>query len=522
AARLVIVKIVNALSAMQQIGGPTACAYLLGNPDHYTDQTFKSFYWTSYISYVASTVTTLATDSEENERQSEDDSEHILIGMEEQRVVPYYRVNDYIYRPSRFENMSLYQYLCTTVVRKYKQPDTDTNNPDLGTDQAGSPSRSAYQFQEQHPLRRTHAVFEVCEGTEYVLNFIGPPLPRRDVGDRETYCRAMLVLFSPNGWRVGDDILRPHSLWEMAFSATSFLPEHTIVMNNMNILYECLDARDDYSALRRQQEQFDKLLDPSEYASSHLVDRDTTADQYASQILPSMDTSISDAYINDLLDDPDGSPLGAYLTNLKCKADAFGTAIRRVYGSYQMREHSDSTFDDMSFPNMPPQSWSNMVQGAKENIIRARQNRTVRMTEPTDVSNQCDSLSQVVVPNDAFLVTNECFARAMEQYRNVMPRSLQDSTLLLMHNITSQFTLNDEQLLAFGLIARHLHHHEKKPLRMYLGGIGGTGKSTVVRAVCTLLTSRGERYRFLVLAPTGSAACNVDGQTYHSALGLRR
>jgi len=46
-ARSLITKIVNALTAKLKIGGPMASLYLLGNPDHYTNQKFVVFYWKS-------------------------------------------------------------------------------------------------------------------------------------------------------------------------------------------------------------------------------------------------------------------------------------------------------------------------------------------------------------------------------------------------------------------------------------------------------------------------------------------
>lgn len=58
------------------------------------------------------------------------------------------------------------------------------------------------------------------------------------------------------------------------------------------------------------------------------------------------------------------------------------------------------------------------------------------------------------------------------------------------------------------------------PLCMYLGGIGGTGKFQVIKAVSLFLKEQSESYRFLVLALTESAAALIDGSTYHSALGL--
>jgi hypothetical protein len=51
-ARSLLTKIVNALTAKLEIGGPMASLYLLENPDHYTNQNFVVFYWKSYVTEV--------------------------------------------------------------------------------------------------------------------------------------------------------------------------------------------------------------------------------------------------------------------------------------------------------------------------------------------------------------------------------------------------------------------------------------------------------------------------------------
>jgi len=48
-ARCLMTKIVNALTAKLEIGGPMASMYLLGNPDHYTNYKFCVVYWKNYV-----------------------------------------------------------------------------------------------------------------------------------------------------------------------------------------------------------------------------------------------------------------------------------------------------------------------------------------------------------------------------------------------------------------------------------------------------------------------------------------
>jgi hypothetical protein len=55
---------------------------------------------------------------------------------------------------------------------------------------------------------------------------------------------------------------------------------------------------------------------------------------------------------------------------------------------------------------------------------------------------------------------------------------------------------------------------------MYLAGMGGTGKSTVLKALTDFFINRGESHRMIVVAPTGTAAALLGGSTYHSVFGI--
>ena len=48
-ARSLITKIVNALTAASEIGGPMASMYLLKRPDHYTSHKSRACYWRGYV-----------------------------------------------------------------------------------------------------------------------------------------------------------------------------------------------------------------------------------------------------------------------------------------------------------------------------------------------------------------------------------------------------------------------------------------------------------------------------------------
>ncbi|KAF9038752.1 hypothetical protein BJ165DRAFT_1325457, partial [Panaeolus papilionaceus] len=77
-----------------------------------------------------------------------------------------------------------------------------------------------------------------------VPNFIGGSLPRKDQGDHEYYCMTMLTLFRP--WRTGSELRTSNNeLWAVSFHNYSFKHRHNIIMDNLNLKYECRDAKDD-------------------------------------------------------------------------------------------------------------------------------------------------------------------------------------------------------------------------------------------------------------------------------------
>ncbi|KAF8064260.1 hypothetical protein FPV67DRAFT_1395183, partial [Lyophyllum atratum] len=76
---------------------------------------------------------------------------------------------------------------------------------------------------------------------------IGPSIPRRDGIDvQERYARLMVILFKP--WRNAMNLRSKNKTWSEAFHELypSLLLEHKAVIENMQILHECRDSRDDH------------------------------------------------------------------------------------------------------------------------------------------------------------------------------------------------------------------------------------------------------------------------------------
>ena len=81
-------------------------------------------------------------------------------------------------------------------------------------------------------------------------------------------------------------------------------------------------------------------------------------------------------------------------------------------------------------------------------------------------------------------------------------------------------TFSDDQYKIFNILINNWKEkkYSKHPY-YFLTGSAGTGKSFMIQQIITYLTNRNIKY--LLMAPTGVAAKNINGHTIHSALHIR-
>ncbi|KAI9067798.1 hypothetical protein FKP32DRAFT_1563012, partial [Trametes sanguinea] len=83
-----------------------------------------------------------------------------------------------------------------------------------------------------------------------------------------------------------------------------------------------------------------------------------------------------------------------------------------------------------------------------------------------------------------------------------------------------RWNLNSDQRRAFSIVAQHSLNDGADPLRMFLGGAGGTGKSRVIHALTSFFAERLQPRRLRLASYTGIAARHIKGTTVHAALSL--
>jgi hypothetical protein len=545
-----LTKVVNALTAKIEIGGPMASLYLLKYPDHYTGHKFKTFYWKNYVKVVRS-----AWETEDNNIDKETDK--VVIGKKDGEYVAISSVDDYIHRPDKYESMSLYNWIRLATKYKLRRKhnslvnnedhniDTDeddnikfqfqipVNHDNMNNFKSGRTKKmtqamknsveyekyahNAYLegnswagssddgksdvdepntnqlFKPDHRQADTHAVHMSEDDNSIVPNFVGGSLPRCDQGDREYYCCTMLTLFKP--WRNGKDLKFETQTWDESFLKYEFSKRQLEILKYFNIRYECLDARDDYSSKRKNEQDqgifpqwtlqdlpddFDEnLLHTGDDFELNNEDFDSEYDQIGKegdkiiQQMLEMDNIIKNSgWMNESVDglpSVDLSPVQPEVLQAASKWEAAVQAKRQQYIDEKNR----------NMPNHPK-----LLEKTQENGYH----------------------------NEVKIINKDYLQRDFKH----IEKSAQD----VIDKTVADFNLNSEQERAFRIVANHATTPNAERLSMYLGGMGGTGKSRVIEALVNFFSTRNEEHRFMILAPTGSAAALLNGSTYHSALGI--
>ena len=148
--------------------------------------------------------------------------------------------------------------------------------------------------------------------------------------------------------------------------------------------------------------------------------------------------------------------------------------------------------------------WKSIIQMEKDKQITKRMTCHHQSTPNTSIHDKNHAPNQVKLVDKHYL-----------QHKYYTKSNLEKT-----HRIRSQFQLNKDQERSFNIITQHTLLPNSDQLKLYIGGMGGTGKTRVINAISQFFTEKGQASRFVVMAPTGTAAALLSGSTYHSLLGI--
>ena len=355
-----------------------------------------------------------------------------------------------------------------------------------------------HSFLSSHPQFATHQVTICSDDKAKIPDFIGGALPRSDRGDREYYCCVMLTLFKP--WRDGKNLKTEDQSWDDAFREFNFTDRQKRLMLFFNLRYDCLDARDDFAAQRAYEQDSNNSNPYSQEMSDNL-----------DQLMGEKQNIFNDEPHVDSDDIDESGPQGRNDLIRKRNMQEMENIITHVGW---LDKCADGTLDPIDKHHVVPKiykdssTWRKEVLAKKKEAIdnKRKHMKPTRTEENSDNNNKFTAYDTAEVIDISYLFKE---FQADEQ----SDQDIIDSTV-------KEYQLNKEQERAFRIVANHASSRSKQQLKMYLGGMGGTGKSQVIKALKAFFEKRHEAHRMRILAPTGTAAALLGGFTYHSILGI--
>ena len=519
-----------------QFSAPEAINYVMDWPDHYAMQRHQHLPQLALNHYVAQI----------------DSEDEVLLQPQTGNTGFIFSssVSDYIYRPRELDDACTYIFTaCTKKIKINEQHDPDPGSED--TDEV-----QRISFLREHPQVTTHTIAIRQQPATPTLSFT--PMPR-DEND-ELYARDMLVLFKP--FRKPANLKSTHATWTAAWNNYEpTVASHPIlkhILGNIKELHRGVTQRRaaENERLRTEQENEENAL------------ADNTAD-------PTLHDNDEDDNIggntdeNGIYDDP-ANPFPQLATNGLVMGDNLSyqilnggpidpfavEAMQQLFPAAATAVSGPSTVTFMSAqaPPLPPLPRQTLE-------LPASRLKSIMKGFADDVDNAMDGAPPLLPEQQVLPVDRE--GHTVQVHRDDRDILLQDAPPAVLLNddnddddddddnevssgnphspradratVSGNITINSVlasirpplnrlQTMAFKRVARHLHQRSSglhpAPLRMHLGGPGGTGKSQVIKGIRRLCNALGHQNLVRTMAYVGSAASAIGGRTIHSTLGL--
>ena len=390
--------------------------------------------------------------------------------------------------------------------------------------------RPRIEFSMLHPENETHYQ-RVREWSKRMVPVpVGRSIPRRDREEtKERHARLMLSLFKP--WIAISDLRQISVSWLDAYHLfLASAPSRIIkLIDNMQVLHECRDSRDDHFAERNRQRQaearqserarnnrrpenHDDEMDETEILT-HLEDIDRSWSERIRKRSKTVNDCLQHARMSGLINDTQ---------RRQVEPDCDSLLMHRLRDNdkmecewehcYQTRRGEWKMNSDYTNVQRADATLFNLPSGNETTFNTLDASIIASLNPPEQESRQ--SMNEVQeeftgLPNTSVSVRQTTTLDAEMVNTNVDPDI-----------VARDWSLNPKQKIAYRLIVDQCDRNSEDTLSMIITGAAGTGKSRIIHAAQDFLSCRNEAYRFRLTSFTGIAAQNIEGVTLHSALSL--
>ncbi|KAI9062911.1 hypothetical protein FKP32DRAFT_1552112, partial [Trametes sanguinea] len=483
---------VNRMLSRQEISHQQVMSYLVASGDAYRSHTFRVLHWGSFDRMFSAYESGLGlSDTTIGESVPVVTDEVYTLRMEQGTISSANQRQDYVFRPRQppFDGMCLYEFV-GTVEKVTKGSD----QRHIGQESAHETVPSVRASVEVHRYRgriaeargsfvsnehtqfHTHHLRKRSEWTVPVI--LGDRIPRSDRGDdeRERWARMMLILFIP--WRVPADLRIQGGSWMETYERRKegLSPAYLKIISNMNVLSECRDVRDAHRDMRRADAlAFLQSGLPAANSHSHTgVDSDEMHQGFELFEKPDMYDAydnVEELQVTQVALDVSIGPKAREMVDA-----CFGTSTVIVGAAVGVRQRTES--DDKSLTEhaavmrqLKKDRRPKMADDDDDQDGSSRPRKRRRLSRP-----ECISRVTLPGPSTTPLESNS---------EGAYPSSPED----LLEQVIDTMGLreNVEQMRAFRIVAEHILRGDEQ-LLMYIAGVGGTGKSHVIKAIVEFLS----------------------------------
>ncbi|PPQ80410.1 hypothetical protein CVT26_004432 [Gymnopilus dilepis] len=494
-----MIKLVNAMMGKQEISHQQVMSYIVGGGDHYTSERFANLYIGAFIRSLPPSLSECIPRNESPDTElypSAEAQETSCLAIEEKDISINNQVMDYRYRPisEPYNSMCLYDFVTLTDKRKRRKNEKQ--------------AKLLNTFTDEHPQKATHRLEARSKDVLPVL--IGPSIPNRksSPASYSTWCQYMLVLFKP--WRESTDIKENEEMWTTAYEnyEHTLKDEHRKIIENMSLLSECRDACSIFPKHGLQYDQTsataDSAIDPT-YERPNMTDIEPEEDmrewkeKLSTDIFrmfentwqePNEANEMMNSNKDELTAEVGQQVSSAFNACMDNGCRPIFTADKELSEEFSVQMHEQNMKEHRAIMTLK-----------RKRCVEVDEQDTRRLRQKVKLTHSAEPFVDITTLSSRSPSWNL-------NYRTIVEDIVRDMNLMT----------NNEQLQAFLTVANHLAEDEPHQLLMFVCGVGGTGKSHVIKAIIKLFEDTNKRRNLLLGAPTGSAALLIGGSTLHSLI----
>jgi hypothetical protein len=515
-----VLRCFNTLSRDREISGVQIASSLLGLPTHYTENSNNfvqvNLWWLKrYVRTAMESIDSLSNASSEFTAE-----EHCLLQRGNQG--PVSRFDNYKWRGPGLAHLTFFEYCMLVQIKRI-----------------GDARASDVEFHERHPNSGTHLQRLACKQSQVMTVHFNGQISEfqaeeesirgghpKTAAMQNDLAEVLLGLFVP--WNQLPSLFQRYAsgyeakrdacsqVWNIIEPSLS--PHNRNFAQNFDLLRKSKEDAKLDAALRASLDSFDHDIDDIDPANIEDIDADADDplrpldDEFSTETLIAGYSFISTSLHKEVL------AVGERIPSLLLRS----SQVQRLQleSFVPLDIFGLTTSRPRSFPTPTLQQWKSQIKRMKDIDDIEPEERIAFETDDFDLD--LGDGNGALRPNLNFEENIPNLADLRSRVGNSPSGATLTTLVSEVLPLTRKQRLVVERVLSGALDWRdHAYDASKREqMLLYVGGEGGVGKSQVIKAIVAGMDLILRKDEVIRMAPTGIAAVNINGNTYHSCLGM--